>query len=413
MSKKSLTGFLLLALFMPLSIGGVAWAGEFTFKPRVFTSATYNDNVQEVKGGKGDYVGTIKPGLTTTYDSARLKLNVGYDLEYKTYLDGVLEDETNHRLNAFASLEAVEDRVFIEISDSFQKVYEDNTRGDVPDGDTSQGTTDQNIFGVKPYLRLPLQERTQLTVGGEFQDIWYSEEDNIDKRVYRGFADVDHELTDVWLATFGVGYEHQDPRFVDGGYQRYNLLFGTKYSYAKSSFLELRWEPSHTDYERSSDTDKQYHPYFIGITHAFSERIIGDASSSLEFSEDPRSSDPQSRYVHQVNLATEYDRGNIKFGVAYNDYEQRDATSRSTYWRPSLSGLHRLTERLHFRYSSYTDMYTNPHSDKYWFTLLNLDYAFTERSTFGLSYRHKHNDEQGSRLDYNSNTFGVTFNWAH
>jgi hypothetical protein len=411
MSKKSLLGFTLLALL--ISTFGVAEAGDFTFKPRVFTSAAYNDNVEEVSGGKGDYVGTIKPGFSTSYEANRVFFNLSYDLEYKDYLDNVKGDETNNYLDALGKVEAIKDRLYIEVSDSFKKVYEDNTRGDVPDGDTSSGTTDQNSFSVKPYLTIPLQERTQFTLGASFRDIWYSEEGNVDKRIYSAFTDVSHELSDAWSLTLGGGYERQIPRWEEGGYHRYNLLLGTKYSYDEGSYLEARWEPTHTDYRYTRDSDKQYHPYYLGVTHAFTKTMTGSLSTSLDFEEVPQSVSPDSKYSHQASLNNAYERGNFKVGLAYYDYETRENVSRSTYWRPSLSGDHSLTERFSLRYNSYVDLDTNPKSDKYWFTMLNLDYAFTDSAKVGLSYRFKINDTEGARTDYTSNTLGLTFSWAH
>lgn len=413
MSKKILSCSVLLALILVFSGLGVANGADWTFTPRIFTEAQYNDNVEEINGGKGDYVGIVKPGLTTSYDSARVLLNVSYDLEYKGYLDNVRDSETNHWLDAFTKIEAVRDLFFIEVRDSFQKVYEDTTRGDLPDGDTTNGTTDQNIFGVKGYFVVPVQERTNMTFGGEAQDIWYSEDGNVDKRNYDLFLDIDHELSEQWQLMTGAGYEKQDPRWEEGGFQRYNLMLGTKYTYAESSYLELRWEPTRTDYKISSDKDKDYHPYFAGVTHAFTQSLIGNISTSMEFTEDPRSSDTQNEVVHQAGITNQYDRGDVRFAVGYHDYERRGFSSRTTYWKPSLSGSHGLTEKLSFGYNTYANLYTNPNYDTYWFTRVHLDYSFAEKASVGLSYRYKLNDENGKAADYSSNTIGATLKWTY
>lgn len=413
MSRELVFGSLLLALVVVVSAMGVAEAADFTIKPRIFTSASYNDNVEEVDGGKGDYVGTIKPGVTMNYESGRVLLDLSYDLQYKHYLDGVRSNEWNNYLEALGKVEAIKDLFFVEVSDTYKKVYTDATRGDVPEGETNVTTTDQNIFGLKPYFVFPIQERTDLTVGGEFQDIWYSEEENVDKRNYSAFVDVAHEMSENWEVSIGAKYLRQDPRWEEGGFERYSLPLGTKYSYAEGSFIEGRLEPTRTDYQIVSDSDKEYLPYYAGITHAFTENLEGKLSSSLEFVEDPQSADTQTKFQHQAGLTQSYDRGSYGFSLAYNDYETRDSTSRTTYWRPTLYGNHSMTERLSLNYSTYCDFHTNPKHDKFWFTTMSLNYGISDNSTLGLSYRFKLNDEDSKGNDYTSNTVGLTYSWSY
>lgn len=398
-------------LFFPLC--GEGAASDFKFAPRVSTTAEYNDNVEEEKGGKGDFLWIVKPGLNATYDHARVFLDLSYDFEFKKYMDQVLGDEQNHDLDATAKIEAIKELFFIEVTDTFKKVFTDTARGDVPDGDTSADTTDQNIFAIKPYFVIPLRERTTLTTGGEFKDIWYSEDDSVDKRNYILFADVEHELTEQWLLTGGAGYEKQDPRWEEGGFDRYNLAIGTRYSYAEDSYIEANWEPTYTDFAVEGSSDKHYNPYLLGITHAFTKTLTGKASSAMEFSEDPQSSDTENKFVHQVGLESEYERGNVSVTLAYYDYENSTSISRRTYWRPGFTGLHNLSERLALNYNAYIDFHTNPESERYLFALMGLRYSLSERTSASLSYRLKSNDEEGSATDYTSNSIGLTLSWAH
>jgi len=413
MSRELVFGSVLLALVIAVSAMGVAEAGDFTIKPRVFASAAYNDNVQEVSGGKGDYVGSVKPGVTMNYEGGQVLFDLSYDLQYKHYLDGVKEDEYNNNLDALAKLEAIKDLFFIEVTDTYQMVYTDATRGDVPEGETTNTTTNQNIFGFKPYFVIPLQERTDMTVGGEFKDIWYADDNNVDKRTYSAYVDIAHDLSENWQVTVGGKYVRQDPRWEEGGFERYSLPVGTKYSYAEGSFVQLRVEPTRTDYEIPSDHDKQYLPYYAGVTHAFSETLVGTIFSTLDFVEDPESANTQTKFQHEAGLKQEYERGNYGASIAYYDYESADTISRTTYWRPTLFGSHSMTQRLTLKYNTYCDFHTNPKHDKFWFTTMSLSYGLTDNSSLGLSYRFKLNDEDSATNDYTSNTVGLTYSWQY
>ncbi|WP_158946407.1 TIGR03016 family PEP-CTERM system-associated outer membrane protein [Pseudodesulfovibrio cashew] len=400
-------------LAFSLLYGGVACAADFQFSPRISVSSEYNDNVTQTKQAKSDFLWLIKPGLSATYEHSRVFANLSYDFEFKKYQEGNSSNEKNHYLNALTKVEALKELFFIEVSDDYKKVFRDVTRGDVPEGDTNVNTTDQNTFGVKPYFVIPLQERTNLTAGGEFRDIWYSKEGSVDKRNYRLFSDLTHDLTERWSLTGGAGFEMQDPRFEEGGFKRYNLVIGTKYSYAEGSYVELNWKPTYTDFTIQGASNKQYNPYSLNLVHAFSGTLSASASTSMYFSEDPSSADTLNTFTHKVSLSQQYDRGEITCSLAYNDYENNDSISRSTYWRPSLGGTHSLTERLALRYNAYVDMHSNPDSDKYIFSMLGLSYSLSASTSASLSYRFKNSDKQGSANDYTSNTLGLTLSWQY
>jgi hypothetical protein len=371
----------------------------------------YNDNVTETQNPKGDYVWSVKPGLSATYEHSRVLFDLSYDFENKKYLDQAKGDEQNNYLKARGDIEAIKDLFFIETSDSYKKVYTNVTRGDVEEGDTSVGTTDQNTFDFKPYFSFPLQDRTTLKTGAGFRDVWYAEEGNVDKRIYDLYADVNHELTERWQLTGGVGYQKQDPRWEEGGFNRYNLKFGTTYSYAEGSYIEASFSPTYTEYSVEGSSDKQYNPYSIGITHAFTPTIVGSISSAMNFTEDPESADTRNQYVHQASLNGQYERGNISVAVAYYDYETGDSINRTTYWRPSIRGSHSLSERLSLNYNAYVNLYTNPDCEKTLFALFGLNYSMSESTSASLSYRFKMNDEQSDGNDYRSNSVGLTLTW--
>ncbi|WFS61604.1 TIGR03016 family PEP-CTERM system-associated outer membrane protein [Pseudodesulfovibrio thermohalotolerans] len=405
---KMLAAVLLAACLCP-----AASAAGLTFQPRVTVTGEYNDNVEEVDGGAGDWVAIVKPGLSLLYEHSRVLLDVSYDFEHKRYANQVLSDEYNNYLTSSLAVEAIKDLFYVDISDNYQMVYQNVERGEVPEGDTSNGTTDQNIFSFKPYFSFPLQERTTLTTGAQFKDIWYSEEDNVDKRVYSLFADVNHELTERFSMTLGVGYDKQDPRFEEGGFNRYSTTLGAMYSYAEGSFVEASISPTYTDYVLTRATDKQYVPYSLSITHAFSNRLTGIVYTEMDFAEDPTSSVTKNEFRHGVEIDREYARGHFAVALEYRDYESENRTSRTTYWRPSIKGGHQLTERLGFNYNVYMDLDTNPDSDKYLFALTSLRYELSEQFSCSLNYRFKDNDAERSEDDYISNTVGLSVSWVY
>ncbi|EGB14414.1 PEP-CTERM system associated protein [Pseudodesulfovibrio mercurii] len=406
---KLLATALLLACLCP-----VASAADLTFHPRIRVTGEYNDNVEQTDGGQGDWVAIVKPGLSMTYAHSRVLMDVSYDFEHKRYLNQVMSDEFNNYLDSKLAVEAIKDFFYVDVTDSFRKVYEDVNKGDVPDGDTSNGTTDQNEFGVKPYFSFPLQERTTLSTGAQFKDIWYSEEGNVDKRVYSLFANVDHEMSDRLSLQFGAGYDKQVPKGgEDGGFDRYSTTIGAMYTYAENSFVQASITPTYTDYAEERSTDKQYVPYSLSITHAITDTWTCTAYTRMNFAEDPTSSLTKNRFEHGIGLDHMYERGHIGAKLEYRDYQSESSSSRTTYWRPSIKGAHELTERLGLDYNVYVDLDTNPDCDKYLFLLTSLRYALSEDFSCSLNYRLKLNDAERASSDYVSNTLGASLSWVY
>lgn len=405
---KLLATALLLACLCP-----AASAADLIFQPRATVTGEYNDNVEQIKGGKGDWVAIVKPGLSMTYDHSRVLMNLSYDFEHKRYLNQVKSDEFNNYLDSALAVEAVKDLFYVDVSDTYQKVYENVNRGDVPEGDTSNGTTDQNTFTFNPYFSFPVQERTMLTTGGRFQDIWYAKEGNVDKRVYSLYADVNHELTERLSLQVGAAYDKQDPRFEEGGFNRYSTTLGAEYTYAENSFVEVSISPTYTDFVIEDSTDKQSIPYSLSITHAFTDTLIATAYTKMSFTEDPQSSVTKNEFNHGVGLDHLYKRGHVGIKLEYRDYQSETTSSRTTYWRPSIQGSHELMERLGLDYNVYMEMDTNPDSDKYLFLLANLRYALSEEFSCSLNYRFKDSDAERYAGDYVSNTVGLSLSWVH
>lgn len=385
---------------------------EFKFEPRFSATAQYNDNVEEKKNGRGDFVGILKPGLSASYDHSRVFFNLSYDYEYKDYLDGVKSDENNNFLDSALNVEALKDLFYIDVTDRYQQVYKDPARGDVAEGDTSAGTTEQNDFHLTPYFDFELQKRTSLKVGGDFQNLTYSSSDSVDKTIYSAYSSLNHELNDVWSINGGARYERRVPDDKNSRLNRYSIDLGTSYSYSEGSILSLSVSPTYTDYDSNESKDTKYLPYDFLLTYAFTDTFVGSLSSSMDFQENPESGDTENKITHSLGLNKEYGRGNAKLTFSYNDLDNPDSTVRTSYFRVEFGGHHELTDLLGLNYNMYSDFYDGAEKKIITFFLTRLSYSFTDQISSGLQYRFKSTDDTGTDNDYISNTIGLNFSWS-
>ncbi len=385
---------------------------DFKFQPRFSATAEYNDNVEEKKDGRGDFVGILKPGLSASYEHSRVTVDLSYDYEYKDYLDDVKSDENNNFLDSNLNVEALKDLFYIDLSDSYQQVYKDPARDKVADGDTSAGTTEQNDFHFTPYFNFELQKRTRLKVGGDFQSLTYSSSDSVDKTIYTAYSNIDHELTDKWSINGGAKYERRMPDDKKSRLNRYILDLGTSYSYAEGSIVSFSVSPTYTDYDSKESKDTSYFPYDFMLTYAFTDTFVGSLSSEMKFHENPESGDTENKIKHALGLNKEYGRGNAKLEVSYNDLDNPDSSVRTSYLRVEFGGRHALTELIGLNYNFYSDFYDGAEKKIITFFLTKLSYSITEEISSGLQYRFKCTDDTGTDSDYTSNTIGLNFSWS-
>jgi len=407
---------LAIAVLLPVLSSLPALAADFTIKPR-FTAATeYNDNVNETRNGKGDYLVIAKPGVTAAYDHARVKYDLSYDFEYKDYTQNNRDDEQNHYLNTNLNVEALKDLFYVDVSDVYTKKFTDATRGEVSENDTSVDTVDSNTFTLNPYFRFPLQDRTQTTFGAKYEDLWYSGEDSIDKQIYSLYWDVEHELTKRWSMSSSVQYENHEPRdsTVDGGFERYLAALGAKFVYAEGSEIDFRIGPAYTNFKDTSESSTLQFPWHFNLTHAMDQGWTAKLNSSFEYREDPNTADTRAMQDYSASVVKEYDRGSFNVALAYNVYETTNETTGDTSkWVPSAGGEHELTERLRLTYDASLELENSPNTSSRWLVANGLYYSLTERASAGLTYRFKSYDTTGSSSDYISNTVGLEFTWSY
>ncbi|TLN00877.1 TIGR03016 family PEP-CTERM system-associated outer membrane protein, partial [bacterium] len=140
----------LLVLMMvctPLS----AYAGELSFHPYIAISEEFTDNVYESRDEKqSDFVTRFLPGMTFKYVAPLWDWDLAYNLDYRLYARNSRSDETTHNLAAKGHVKLIDERLFLDISDTFKRVSLDVSRDYTQEGLYSN-QSDSNILTVSPY----------------------------------------------------------------------------------------------------------------------------------------------------------------------------------------------------------------------------------------------------------------------
>lgn len=137
----------------PQASGARAW----TITPSVQVSERISDNILLTNTDrKNDQVTEVAPGLRIEGQTARLKVNFDYQLRGLFYAQGSRSNHTQNSLNAFGTLEALENWLYLDFSGviSQQSISAFGTQN--PNGSTvnvNPNSTETSNFRLSPYIK--------------------------------------------------------------------------------------------------------------------------------------------------------------------------------------------------------------------------------------------------------------------
>lgn len=127
----------------------------WSVQPRLGISETLTDNVAlSAAGPKSDRVTEISPGVRVEARSARIQAYADYALRELIYANDTARNRTQNSLNAFGSVEAVEDRFFVDFRASVSEVsasaFAPQSQSNV---NVNANAAETSVFHLSPHLR--------------------------------------------------------------------------------------------------------------------------------------------------------------------------------------------------------------------------------------------------------------------
>lgn len=395
-----------------------AWArAADNWKASVSVSEEYNDNVKEERHGEGDYVTSVSPSLGFKSEGSRFLFETDNSLTFRNYATGAKDDEFINNLNARGVLTAVENFLFVEVSDQYRTTYLDTSRsslnpyepstldpvtgqpipGALNPNDTSTGLVNQNTFNFSPYTVVRLGDRGSAKTGYRYQEITYDRV-GIDKTIQTGFSDATYSLTDKWDALGGVSYVRQDS--VGGGLARETVYAGASYQYAEGSSIYAKAGPTFTQYDRGGEDSNPF--WDAGITHSFGS-VVASLSTSVSYDEDPLTNETLRRELYSARVSKQFERTRASVYVNYATYDGQSSGTSDRY-TVGFNVQHDLTQRLSGNFDVSRDVTERGGGDTgRWYTGVGLKYQLAENYTGEVWYRYKDSYSK----DVSTDTFTV------
>ncbi|MDO9583023.1 MAG: TIGR03016 family PEP-CTERM system-associated outer membrane protein [Desulfomicrobium sp.] len=395
----------LVALFLSMPLA--AFAEEPAWKASLSVGEEYNDNVDEEKSGRDDFITSVRPSLSYVREGERLLFESAYSGDYRFYAKGTEDQEFNHNLRVHALLDAWENFLFLDLTDTYRLVNEDRTRGEVVEDDSTQGLVQQNTFTFSPYITPRFGERGQAKIGYAFSNIWYEDSDNDGKDIHRGFVDTDYELTD--RAALLSGYSYTQELSEDETLHRHIAYLGGRYAYAEKGSVFLKAGPQYTRYEdRGTSSTSLY--WDAGLDHDFGAVQL-NLTSGISFEDDPDTGQTYERRYGTLRLSKAWERTTASVSTTLEDYEENSGVdSDGESVRRTVIGLNlsrELTSRLTGTLGLSHDFEDSDDNTKRWYANLGLTYALSEKLSLGGWYRFKDSTSDDVDEEFRVNRVGV------
>ncbi|MDD2272186.1 MAG: TIGR03016 family PEP-CTERM system-associated outer membrane protein [Desulfuromonadaceae bacterium] len=371
-------------VFTVLSVASAAQGGDFQLHPSLAVSEEFTDNVFETRTNRtSDYITRALPGLIMNYKAPALEGDLNYVFDYRHYARDSRGDEVSHTLNAKAKLTAVDNLLFLEAADDYQRVSLDVTR-DTTRESLFVNQSDRNIITASPYFTLRPSARFPVKGGYRYTDTRYINSPGIDKTDHMAFLDVAYELSKSFSLTAGYTFTRELADIDD--FSQHQALGGFRYEYAEKSFLFAQAGNTWTRYSSGQRLDSL--AWNAGLTHVF-DTLTATLTTGVSYNEDPLSNVIKESFVRAI-IEQRLKRGSISFSPVYSDYATtKTDTLQTRKYGATVTGQYDFSADLKGRLAFTAEKYEQQLLDSYTRRFQvdsGISYLLAERLTVALSY---------------------------
>lgn len=195
----------LLSLLLSITFLCDVYGADFSLKPSIALKGEYNDNIFLSKKDRvEDYIVYVMPSAKLAYKAPFWDWTMDYTLNWRYYTKRG-ENKTSHDLNLSSKVKAVENLLYIDISDTYSNVELDPRRPS-SEANLLVNRSDTNTFMLSPYIKYQLTPASILSAGYRYRNIWYRNKDGIKRNMHTGFTELEYVFNPKVNAGFGIEY---------------------------------------------------------------------------------------------------------------------------------------------------------------------------------------------------------------
>lgn len=361
-----------------------ARCAEFEAHPSVAVNEEYTDNVFESPNNRiSDYITRALPGLVMSYKAPALTGDLNYVLDYRHYANETRTDDFAHSLSAKTNFSTLENHLFLDISEEYQRVSLDATR-DTTKESLFLNQSDRNVVTVAPYYVFYPIERIKIKTGYRFIDTRYFKTTGIDKQEHIASLDMAYELSKRFSLTAGYTFIRETAVIDD--FNQHQALGGFRYEYTDKSFVFAQAGNAWTGYGSGQRLDKVV--WNAGVTHVFNT-LTGTVTTGVRYDEDPLRNIMQETFVSGI-IEQRLSRGLLSFSPGYSEYIlTKTDTRQTTKYGATVLGQYEFTADLKGRLGITVEKYEQPRLRSYTRRILidsGLSYLLGRQLTASITF---------------------------
>jgi hypothetical protein len=368
-----------------------AWASDVKIEPAVTVSEEYNDNVLLHPQNKvTDYITRIIPSVHMVYFAPLWDWDVAYSYEYRYYARETTREDAAQRLNLLSRTRIIKEFFFLDLKDEYSTVSLFSSQDYTQVGPlASQYLTKQNVFTANPYLVFRPTQRTELTTGYEYRNVWYAEPQAVDKSVHAMYGDLNHMHTERLKTMASARYETTD--YAAQNFTHGTFLIGPRFEYQEKSYV---WGRIGASRFSGYDADRATRPIWdAGIIHTTPSVTIKYETGRTWIDDAVIIIKREDRYIVSVSRDVRSQRTSLGASLAYREYGTGGYSDERKY-TTAVSFSHYLTERVQGSYGVTIDQYQrfpvrSPNTTTIaYLTDVRIDYRVNETLTYSINYRY-------------------------
>jgi hypothetical protein len=425
--------FLFSLAFSLFWMPGSAWA-RFHVTPKISASETYNDNIflDPGKYEDGDWITVIEPGLLFSWDTANLKVDLDYSLQFRYFSDNSYLNETSfedvQRGKLTATLFPRENFTVLAQGDISRVVVDESDR-----------TSDENEFinratlyhfFINPTYRLRLTSTLAAILGYRFELATYAQVEHAKEYDYEEPNDYNQHIVSLVLedkftprTLLTAGYfftdyhaEENDPGEINEDFTRHDAVLGIEQKVGSRLTLKAQGGLAYFDFDESGNENGR--TWDLGLHYEASKSLTLETVYTYNYV--PSVSQGFSKVEDWSGFIRYHRRLSADLHVYYTkttyaedgidnkaEYTEDKATGASLTFSYPLS--RHITAKLNTDYTYWKFKPENEKVDRYGIGP-SLDYSF-RKFNVGLSYYYRVNNSDINENDYRNNIGMLEVSW--
>lgn len=367
-------------------LAGAAQGADFRIVPSISVGEEFTDNVHETKTHReSEFITRLMPGLSAKYTAPALTADAAYLLDYRHYALNRGSNDLTHDLSARANLAAINNLLYVDASDEYQRASLNVTR-DLTRESLVRDQTDRNLFSIAPYISLRPGPRTTLNLGYRFIDTRYSDPTAVDKMDHVAFLEGAHELSRRFSLTASYAYTMEFASKDD--YRQHQAAAGFRYEYLDKSFVFAQAGNTWTNYDSGRRLDSLF--WDAGASHDFGG-LVATLATGVRYDEDPLANISQETF-YTGGLEKRLSTGAIGVTLYYSEFAQADTDKLETVkYGAMIKGNYQFGELVNGTLALTAEEYEDRLLDsrtRLYLVEYGLNYLLAEKLTVGLSHMH-------------------------